>query len=50
MEAYTGFAEVYDIFQDNVPMKSGAAMSQDFLRNTRSRMDWCWTWVVGPAA
>ena len=30
MEAYTGFAEVYDLFMDNIPYDEWE--------------DWCWSW------
>lgn len=48
MEAYTGFAEVYDIFMDNVPYEEWTEYLCGLLGSSESGTDWCWNWAAEP--
>ena len=51
MEAYTGFAAVYDTFMDNVPYGEWCEYLTGLLKETRcGRADWSWTWAAAPGS
>lgn len=44
MEAYTGFAEVYDLFMDNYPYEEWGTYVKGLLKEYGVVKDWCWSW------
>ena len=49
MEAYTGFAQVYDDFMDNVPYEEWCGYVCGILEEYGSVTVWCWIWAAGQA-
>lgn len=48
MEAYSGFAEVYDLFMDNVPYGEWCRYLTGLLRDLEWRKAWCWISAAAP--
>ena len=48
MSAYEKFAQVYDLFMDNIDMKGGRSMLQIVSENMRLQMVWFWNLDVEP--
>ena len=48
MGAYEKFAQVYDLFMDNIDTKNGQTILQIILRNMESRMVWYWNLAAAP--
>ena len=48
MSAYEKFAQVYDLFMDNIDMKDGRSMLQIVSENMRLQMVWFWNLDVEP--
>ena len=44
MEAYSSFAEVYDMFMDNVPYGEWCGYLCGILDEAGIREGWCWIW------
>lgn len=47
MDAYTSFAQVYDLFMDNVPYEQWCAFLCRILKNTELRTVRCSIWDAG---
>ena len=49
MEAYTIFAEVYDLFMDNIDYSGWADYIRKLLREHGiEETGWCWIWDAEP--
>lgn len=48
MDAYTGFAQVYDLFMDNVPYDEWCAYICETLKSMELQTDRCWIWDAEP--
>lgn len=46
MEAYTSFAQVYDLFQDNIPYGEWADYLKSLLNEYGVKTDWFWIWAA----
>ena len=49
MEAYGKFAQVYDLFMDNIDYESWAAYVEKHLKARKLRTDWFWNWAAAQA-
>ena len=50
MDAYTGFAAVYDMFMDNIPYGEWCDYLTGLLREHGVEEAWCWTWAAARGA
>lgn len=50
MEAYSEFAQVYDLFMDNIPYEEWCDYLVTLLKNTVWWTALCWSWDAAPAA
>lgn len=48
MDAYTSFAQVYDLFMDNVPYDEWCAYICETLKKHGIADNWCWIWDAEP--